>query len=213
MLISPPHPATSPASASLMASLRAETATAHHQLEGALDLLGPALDRTRYIRLVAAFDRFLTGWEPLLAQALPAGEYALFADRQHSARTRLDLRSLAAAHGDATVDHALRGMPPVCDSLPVLGDAARGWGSAYVIEGSTLGGRVISRHLTTTLGLTPENGASYFAGYGANTGVMWNEFRRAIEAHVPAAHHANAVDVARDTFTSLHRWMTQCGLA
>lgn len=196
-----------------MEALRAETATAHRGLEDALDLLGPTLERTRYIRLVAGFDRFLSAWERLLADALPASDLTFFADRQHSARTRRDLRALATEDGAESVDRALHGMPHVCDVLPALGDASRAWGSAYVIEGSTLGGRFISRHLATTLGLTPENGASYFAGYGAETGAMWGAFRRTIEARVPVAEHERAVDAARDTFTSLHRWMSQCGLA
>ncbi|WPR74148.1 biliverdin-producing heme oxygenase [Algoriphagus sp. NG3] len=49
-------------------------------------------------------------------------------------------------------------------------------GMLYVIEGSTLGGRVIFKHLQRTLGYTSENGAAYFTGYGENTGLLWKNF-------------------------------------
>ncbi|MCE7054496.1 biliverdin-producing heme oxygenase [Algoriphagus sp. AGSA1] len=49
-------------------------------------------------------------------------------------------------------------------------------GILYVIEGSTLGGRIISKHVQRTLGYTPDNGAAYFAGYGEDTGLFWKKF-------------------------------------
>ena len=49
-------------------------------------------------------------------------------------------------------------------------------GMLYVIEGSTLGGRVIYKHIQKTLGYSSENGAAYFAGYGDQTGQFWKNF-------------------------------------
>ena len=49
-------------------------------------------------------------------------------------------------------------------------------GVLYVIEGSSLGGRVILKNITNALGYTAENGASYFGGYGEKTGSQWKSF-------------------------------------
>lgn len=49
-------------------------------------------------------------------------------------------------------------------------------GSMYVLEGSSLGGRVIYKHIHKKLGLTEDTGASYFYGHGSGTGPMWTSF-------------------------------------
>jgi heme oxygenase len=51
-------------------------------------------------------------------------------------------------------------------------------GMLYVIEGATLGGQLISRHLGDTLGLTAGTGARFFSGYGdaLETQRRWREF-------------------------------------
>ncbi len=46
-------------------------------------------------------------------------------------------------------------------------------GILYVIEGASLGGRVIIRHVAPALGLSAEQGCRYFAGYGEQTGDRW----------------------------------------
>jgi heme oxygenase len=53
---------------------------------------------------------------------------------------------------------------------------ARALGYMYVIEGSTLGGRMILKHIKTALGFDEQNGAHFFAGYGNETGKRWNKF-------------------------------------
>lgn len=49
-------------------------------------------------------------------------------------------------------------------------------GTLYAIEGSTLGGQVISRSLAAHLGLGKQSGARFFNGYGDSTHLMWDEF-------------------------------------
>ena len=51
-------------------------------------------------------------------------------------------------------------------------------GTLYAIEGATLGGQVISRHLAESLALTPSAGACFFSGYGdaSETQKRWQEF-------------------------------------
>ncbi|MES2521181.1 MAG: biliverdin-producing heme oxygenase [Gemmatimonadota bacterium] len=186
----------------LLERLRCETADAHLRLESGLDLTGDSIDHARYVALLAAFHGFLEPWEALLRAALPPDERAFFDDRQHAPRAWNDLGIVATA---TCPTPAVR-LAHVAD-LPVLESAAAAWGSAYVIEGSTLGGRFISAAINKRLGYTPTSGGSYFAGYGAENGRRWNEFRQALETYVSPASHDRAVQAAHDTFESLHRWM------
>ncbi len=50
------------------------------------------------------------------------------------------------------------------------------WGCLYVLEGSTLGGQVISRHLEKTLGIH----SHFYIAYADKTGEMWKNFCKAI---------------------------------
>lgn len=69
---------------------------------------------------------------------------------------------------------------PVADGATVgaFQDIGALIGTLYAIEGATLGGQVISRHLQTTLGLTASTGARFFNGYGdtLSTQQHWQEF-------------------------------------
>lgn len=49
-------------------------------------------------------------------------------------------------------------------------------GIVYVLEGSTLGGRVILKNIEKQLGFNADNGAKYFSGYKENTGSLWKSF-------------------------------------
>ena len=49
-------------------------------------------------------------------------------------------------------------------------------GMLYVIEGSTLGGQLISKHLANNLGLTAETGGRFFCGYAEKTTAFWTDF-------------------------------------
>ncbi len=55
-------------------------------------------------------------------------------------------------------------------------NAGQAIGMIYTIEGSTLGGQVIARHLAKNLGLTPDTGARFFHGYGAQAPQQWRAF-------------------------------------
>ncbi len=49
-------------------------------------------------------------------------------------------------------------------------------GIAYVLEGSSLGGRVIYKHISNNLGLDSQTGAKFFSGNSAQTASHWKGF-------------------------------------
>jgi heme oxygenase len=78
----------------------------------------------------------------------------------------------------------------------------------YVLEGATLGGRVISRHLAAR-GIGPDTGGAFFAGYGNQTGEMWKSFSAAMGAYAEAHPESTGrmAEAADETFILLERWL------
>jgi heme oxygenase len=69
-------------------------------------------------------------------------------------------------------------------------------GVLYAIEGATLGGQVISSHIASTLGLREDRGASFFVGYGAKTGIYWQQFEMFAESLCVTAEQKLAAGAA-----------------
>jgi heme oxygenase len=147
--------------------LRAATRAHHQRVDRLIDLrrLG---DRGHYQRVLQVLDGFLGGWEACAAGALPPAWHAWLRQRSRRPFLQQDLRVLGVP--------ALQRRHP----MPLLPNAAAAWGSVYVMEGSALGGQVITRGLADA-GLRPDSGAAYFHGWGAATRAMWGEARALLE--------------------------------
>jgi heme oxygenase len=148
--------------------LRAVTAQSHADIEARLDaiarLASPAGRRDLlgcYYRMHASADAALAPW--LLALAgLDA------AARRRTPILRRDLLALGLPIP------SLEGGPAV-----VVRNEFEALGFLYVLEGSTLGGRMIHKALTTRgLGLV---GLGFLDPYGAQTGSQWRSFLTVLE--------------------------------
>lgn len=181
----------------MLQQLRTATRPAHDALEGSLGLLDEQLDRDSYGPVLQRLYGFWQGWEPHVAVLL-RGEML-------AGQRRLHL--LAADLATLGFSASAVALLPACP-LPVLRDAAEALGSLYVMEGSTLGGRVILRNVERCLGLDANAGGSYFAGYGAATGSMWRAFLIRLDA-VPAGDAARVATGATATFERLGWWLAQ----
>ena len=96
---------------------------------------------------------------------------------------------------------------PTAQAPPL--DVARALGALYVIEGSTLGGRIIARHLHDALGVTADAGARFYLSYGDQRGPRWTAFKQALDQF--GADHPGQTDrvvaSASDTFDALREQM------
>jgi heme oxygenase (biliverdin-IX-beta and delta-forming) len=80
-------------------------------------------------------------------------------------------------------------------------------GCLYVLEGATLGGQVISRHLAK-LDIGPESGGRFFNGYGAKTGEMWKSFQTSATSYCVTDNQiGEAVNGAQSTFRKFRESM------
>lgn len=187
----------------LLSRLKNETAAAHTRLENALDLMRDDLQRDEYIALLERFYGYIAPWEDAAATHMPDALRTFFDERRKAMLLASDLISL-------TGERVPVGSVPRADSLydlPHLTSIGGAFGSMYVMEGSTLGGRFIAPHVAKQLDLAPGEGNAYFDGYGAHTGSMWNAFRATAAATVPELQYDDAVRAAIDTFETLQAWL------
>ncbi|TFV85944.1 biliverdin-producing heme oxygenase [Blastococcus sp. CT_GayMR16] len=185
--------------------LRTGTAAEHESVERTLDLLDPDLDRARLTGVLTRMHGFWQAAEAVLddwAARFPAdAETVRWFARRRAALFAADLDTLGAGPADAGPV-----LPPVADTDDALG-------RLYVLEGSTLGGTFIDRHLT---GLPALSGVRLrsFSPYGADTGAMWHAFRRVTRDHVAGGGDAGAmVSAATGTFRALEQWCRPAGVA
>ena len=173
--------------------LKQATADLHSALEDGLGLLMPPLDRDRVTLLIGRFYGFHASWEPAVAQWID--DEAFLAPRRRAPLAARDLTTLGADIAEL----------PLCADAADLASSAEAWGSIYVMEGSTLGGRVIIKRLTDEAWL-PEGGLHYFDPHGDMTGPLWRAVKERLEG-LPAEDQAGAIAGARKTFSRLASWL------
>ena len=189
----------------VLTELRTATAVEHEQVESALALMDPHLGRDRLVAVLARLHGFWTAAEAGLdawARRCPAdAETVGWAQRRRAHLFAADLSTLGA--GTDTVEQP---------ALPAVEDTDHALGRLYVLEGSTLGGTFIARHLATLPALGPGVRLVAFSPYGTETGAMWHAYRRVTRERVTAGGDAGrVVDAARSTFSALADWCTPVG--
>jgi heme oxygenase len=190
----------------VLARLKRETAEQHARVEAMLPLLDAGLTRDAYRRVLAAFYGYHRPLEPALWSAPGLAALGLrAADRRKVPLLERDLRALG-------LDEAALAALPDCARLPDVRTLPHAVGCLYVLEGATLGGRVIERRLARTLGVDAARGGAFFASYGERVGPMWAAYRAAAARYVAEGGDEDAVVAAAvATFETLAQWMEASG--
>lgn len=187
--------------------LRQETAESHQRLEDnplSKAILAPSVSVHDYQAYLAALFGVTIACED---QVFPAISH-IVTDLGERYKSRLIIDDLlATGFSEAEID-----------ALPVyrfeFSSVAEALGIMYVLEGATLGGRILYKHIHEALGRTPENGASYFWGYGAQTGNLWKSFISSLTQFVDRNGERNGViGAAKKTFTIIDNWLGQAACA
>lgn len=178
--------------------LKNATAAAHTELESTAlsrQLLQPDLSVNRYREYL----------EKMYA-------LNLFTEEQVAPDIADHVPDLAARSKTAWLQHDLQQLnTPLPDALAYaevrLENIAEKMGWYYVVEGSTLGGRVILK--TLRLNLPPdifENATLFFNGYGDNTGKYWKNFLARLEqfAQTPEARES-VIEGANKAFNQIKK--------
>lgn len=182
----------------ILARLRAETRREHTLVERTIVETGILDDRRAYLAYLRRMYGFHATTDVLLQRSdtLRAALDDL-SERRKAAWLRDDLVALGHTHAD--VD----GIDRLPLDTALEGPRALGW--AYVLEGATLGGRVLAPRLRERLGL--DTGLAFVTAYGADTDERWQCFRRALVRY--AAMNDAATEIvtgAIAAFTAVHEW-------
>ncbi len=193
---------------SIHSQLREGTRAGHDRME-ALPILRQVVTgtvtRPAYEAVLAAFLGFVGPLEPQLEPQL--GDVPWLRRTPH---LKADLAALGwpAAR--------IAGVAP-CPRLPAVDSPAVAFGVCYVMEGSTLGGAVLSHGLRYHPDAGVRHARAYFGARGADANLAWQHFMKVLEARftrppldTPAATET-AVAAARETFDCLHHWLDGLG--
>jgi heme oxygenase len=98
-------------------------------------------------------------------------------------------------------------IPDLCKELPPIQSHAEALGAMYVMEGSTMGGKIIAKMIAGQAGIDGPSGFSFFNGYGEDTGKMWEEFKAFLNKPFDEIEKLNLILTANRTFNSFYKWI------
>jgi heme oxygenase (biliverdin-IX-beta and delta-forming) len=190
-------------SPAILSRLRVETRQEHTALEDVLDLMHPGLTSASYCHRLQIFYGFYAPFEVALKARLQDIRFSdELANRLHKA---LLLKNDLAHFGVATENL------PICRKLPSFNVPSNILGAMYVVEGATLGGRLITKHIQKTLNIPAEGGGTFFQGYGDATATRWQGMRQLLVNGADDVETENAIVAsAIETFKALRDWSKAC---
>jgi heme oxygenase len=162
-------------SGSFHSLLRQETDSRHRALENtalSARLLSPLVTLQDYLFYLRAFSGIARWYD---SQVLPLVTDTLddTAERRKLPLIFSDLEELENIGYPAPSYPAFEARDPR--------DKAEALGACYVLEGSSLGGRVILKHIRPILPPALPRGAAFFTGYGEATASKWKYFLEKLE--------------------------------
>jgi heme oxygenase (biliverdin-IX-beta and delta-forming) len=195
------------APSSILSRLRMETRDEHNAVEQVLDLMSTSLTPDGYRQRLAQFYGFYAPLEKALERSGEGQIDALHLSSDTRLAMALRLNKAALLKLDLQHLGVDTNNLPLCRDLPPLETQADVLGCMYVMEGATLGGRLITQHVRATLGITLATGGRFFDGYGDDTGVMWHGMRELLVKSAPDSDTQDAmVYSAIATFSGLRGW-------
>ncbi len=188
------------ASVSFLERLRSETTEAHTALERipvSAAILKPEVTANEYANYLKLMYEVVSALE---SEVHPKIDNIIsdLSDRKKAKDLASDLKHIGS-------EHPLDAKNPFENSA----DEAFNLGIAYVVEGSTLGGRFILKNIQANLGFDENAGATYFSGYGNKTGSMWKSFLNEMTAYASTPEKENAIIAgANHAFEAIHKHLS-----
>ncbi len=91
--------------------------------------------------------------------------------------------------------------------LTVYASLPAALGGMYVLEGSVLGGVIITNHLQKTLGRAVAGSTGYLNAYSPNTGSRWKSFLEQLSKAADGVED-EIISGAVETFKNIDLWLT-----
>ena len=181
--------------------IKKETKHAHQSLDS---LLIPQIKKIttlhEYTKLLGIFYIYFREVESLIDSYLDDSIIPHYAKRRKAKIIPQDIRNMH-------IEQEAINLHP---SLPVISCRAHALGAMYVLEGSTLGGKIISSILKDNLSAAGKPSYKFFDGYGENTGEMWLSFTTALNSFPATAYESDKIiQAASDTFKKFEEWIVE----
>jgi heme oxygenase (biliverdin-IX-beta and delta-forming) len=180
--------AQTPAASGAIDRLRQETGAAHRELDENLDLIDRLSSVRQRANVLAGYHRFHHAAEAAIAPFLGAIADLDFAARR---RSRLIADGIGILGQEVSLDRA---------TSFGINTRSEAFGAFYVLEGSSLGGRVILKELKRRGASLA--GLGFLDPYGFNTAARWRSFLAILEREVVSGEQQrDAVTGALNAFT------------
>lgn len=182
-----------------LSRLKADTSALHRKLERApvsANLMNPSVTKQQYMQYLAAMRQVIAWTE---SQVFPIIEPIIndIESRRKLHTIDRDLDNLQWFAHDLHSDFN----PSVSSMSPsVL------LGFMYVVEGSSLGGMVILKHLQPQDFITPDT-TNFLTTYGEQIGTYWKKFSMTMSAYtVKNRIESDVIQGARDAFNAIDEY-------
>lgn len=177
--------------------LRAGTRQTHEDLEKEmLPFIKGATNADEYARLLHLFYGYYHPLEQGISRYLDESILPDIADRRKAGWILNDLRAMNRS-GEILED----------SNAPLIQSRADALGAMYVMEGSSLGGKVISKMIADNLNYPDHSALSFFYGYGGQTGVRWKEFLAVLDRFSGTVEEDLIVKKANEVFLKFQQWL------
>ncbi|RYD83165.1 MAG: hypothetical protein EOP53_01610 [Sphingobacteriales bacterium] len=178
----------------LIEKVRLATADNHKKLEEQLFPYINAIQlKEQYAKLLNAFYGYIFPVQEKIIQFINKDIVPDIMERRNASFIANDLAALNFPLNNNTAV-----------ALPDIKDHASAMGALYVLEGSTLGGKIISKTIADKLQST--EALSFFKGYGPETGPMWKKFTQYLEHPYNLEHAETVAGTATQTFLLFGTW-------
>jgi heme oxygenase len=162
-----------------------------------MPLMQAGVTLAQYESVLKRLRSVVTSWETWAQANAPQDLVEMVQARRRGELIEQDLQSLGKIGVADPVHFTAERIPGL--EFKATSFRAAFLGAMYVVEGSTLGGQQIARHVEETLGLNAKHGAAYFFGYGERTAEMWLAFKMVL-TEVPDAESEHVVAAAKAMF-------------
>lgn len=179
--------------------LRSETKHIHQALEKAMiPGIKQATTPQAYSKILTVFYGYFKAIENLLDAQLNEEIVPAYAQRR---KAHIILEDLDAMNLKGT-------LPALATDLPQISNIHQALGAMYVLEGSTLGGQVITKMLKQNLNVNDTAWLKFFSGYGEDTPNMWSSFIEVLNQYAEdEAYHNEIIEAAINTFAKFKTWI------
>jgi heme oxygenase len=147
--------------------LKIRTLAPHQELEKVLvQRLRAMQNQDDYIRLLQLFYSYFSALEDRIDRYIGSAELPDHLQRRKSESLVKDILSMGGTLPEKAA----------ISDLPAIENHLQAFGALYVMEGSTLGGLIISRMITKQLDIH-DKGLIFFQSYGEHLDTMWATFK------------------------------------